>query len=61
MPASSIYSDRPGAWGCGVVLANATSAKVDVCKRFGHALEPMSEGDFLNGNDPARLGFQVVW
>ena len=60
IPASFVFPDRPGAWGCGVLLANATSAEVDVCKRLGHALERMSEGDFLNGNDPARLAFQVV-
>ena len=60
MPASFVFPDRPGAWGCGVVLANATSAEVDVCKQLGHALERMSEGDFLNGNDPARLAFKVM-
>jgi hypothetical protein len=60
MPASFIYPGRPGAWGCGVVLANATSVEVGVCEQLGHALERMSEGDFLDGNDPARLAFQVV-
>ncbi|HSR33568.1 MAG TPA: 23S rRNA (adenine(2030)-N(6))-methyltransferase RlmJ [Anaerolineae bacterium] len=60
MPASFIYPGRTGAWGCGVVLANATSVEVGVCERLGHALERMSESDFAAGNDPARLAFQVV-
>lgn len=60
MPASFVYPGRSGAWGCGVVLANATSIEVDVCERLGHALERISASDFLNGNDPARLRFQVM-
>lgn len=60
MPASFIYPGRPGAWGCGVVLANATSSEIGVCEGLGHALERMSAGDLLDGNDPARLEFQVV-
>lgn len=60
MPASFIYPGRSGAWGCGVVLANATSVEVGVCERLGHALERISASDFLNGNDPARLRFQVM-
>jgi hypothetical protein len=60
IPASFVYPGRPGAWGCGVVLANATSVEVGVCERLGHALERMSQGDFLKGNDPARLTFRIV-
>ena len=60
MPASFTFPDRPGAWGCGVMLANATSAEVDVCQRLGHALERMGKDDVLNGNEPARLTFQVL-
>ena len=60
MPASFIFPNRSGAWGCGVVLANAKSDEIDVCNRLGQALERISYGDFLNGNDPARLTFEVV-
>ncbi|UCG24917.1 MAG: 23S rRNA (adenine(2030)-N(6))-methyltransferase RlmJ [Chloroflexota bacterium] len=59
-PASFAIPGRSGAWGCGVVLANATSAEVAVCRRLGHALERMSASDYLDGNDPARLSFQVM-
>jgi hypothetical protein len=60
MPTSFTYPGRSGAWGCGIVLANATNIEVDVCERLGHALERISESDFINDNDPARLGFQVM-
>ncbi len=60
IPAPFIYPDRSGAWGCGVVLANATRAEMDACARLGHALERISAGDVLDGNDPDRLTFQVM-
>ena len=60
MPASSTWPGGPEAWGCGVVLANATRDEIGTCERLGRALERMSEGDFLDGNDPARLTFRVV-
>lgn len=60
MPASFIYPGRPGAWGCGVVLANATSAEGDICRRLGQALERIGGSDVLDGNEPDRLAFQVV-
>ena len=60
MPASFIFPDRSGAWGCGVLLANATSVELDVCTQLGHALERISASDILNGNDPARLTFQIM-
>ena len=60
MPASFVYPGRPGAWGCGIVLANATSAEVGVCERLGHALERIGEGDFVDGNEPPRLRFRVM-
>jgi 23S rRNA (adenine2030-N6)-methyltransferase len=60
MPASFIYPGRSGAWGCGIVLANATSVEVDICERLGRALERIGSSDVLDGNDPARLGFRVM-
>jgi len=60
MPASFVFPDRTEAWGCGVVLANATSPEEDACERLGQALERISASDFLKGNDPPRLGFQVM-
>ena len=60
IPAPFIYPDRSGAWGCGVVLANATRAETDLCQRLGHALERISAGDRLTDNDPDRLRFQVI-
>jgi hypothetical protein len=60
IPAPFIFPDRSGAWGCGVVLANAPSAEIAVCERLGHALERMSASDFLDGNDPTRLRFQIM-
>jgi hypothetical protein len=60
MPASFIFPERSGPWGCGVVLANATSTEVEVCEQLGQALDRICEGDSLDGNDPARLTFQVV-
>jgi hypothetical protein len=57
MPIQYTYPDRSGAWGCGIVLANATSAEVDACQRLGHALQRMSAGDPIQGNDPALLTF----
>ena len=53
MPASFTWPGRPGPWGCGVVLANPTSAEVDLCQRLGQALERLGEDDFVAGNDPA--------
>jgi hypothetical protein len=59
MPIQYIYPDRSGPWGCGIVLANATSVEVDACQRLGHALERMSAGDPIQGNDPASLTFII--
>jgi Ribosomal RNA large subunit methyltransferase D, RlmJ len=58
MPASLVYPDRPGAWGCGVVLANGTEAERRVCECLGRGLERLSEGDVVEGNDPSRLSFK---
>jgi hypothetical protein len=60
MPASFIWPGRPGPWGCGIVLANPKSAEVSVCERLGHALERISEDDFVDGNEPGRLEFRVM-
>lgn len=61
MPASFIYPDRSGPWGCGIVLANATVAEVAVCEQLGRALERISINDLHIGNDPNRLSFQVIY
>jgi hypothetical protein len=60
MPASFIYTGRSGAWGCGIVLANATEAEVEACQQLGRALERISVDDVHTGNDPDRLSFQVI-
>jgi hypothetical protein len=60
MPASLVYHGRLKAWGCGVVLANATETETGVCERLGRGLERMSEGDVVKGNDPSRLSFKVM-
>jgi len=60
IPASLVYPGRPGAWGCGVVLANAKEADTRVCERLGRALERISETDVVSGNDPPQLTFRVI-
>jgi 23S rRNA A2030 N6-methylase RlmJ len=60
MPTSFIYPERSGAWGCGIVLANATRAEVNACRRLGRALEHISRGDLHQGNIPDRLEYQVI-
>lgn len=60
MPASFIYPDRSGAWGCGVVLANAREVEVAACERLGRALERISASDVERNNVPSRLNFQVT-
>jgi len=60
IPASLVYPGRPGAWGCGVVLANARETDTRICERLGRGLERISEGDVVEGNDPSRLSFNVI-
>lgn len=60
IPASLVYPGTPGAWGCGVVLANATETETRICERLGRGLERISEGDVVEGNDPSRLSFKVI-
>jgi len=60
IPASLVYPERSGAWGCGVVLANATAEEVRACERLGRGLERVSETDVVEGNDPSRLSFAVM-
>src|SRR5947199_14984 len=52
--------ERSGAWGWGVVLANATEEEVRACERLGRGLERVSETDVVEGNDPSRLSFAVM-
>lgn len=60
MPACLVYPGTTGAWGCGVVLANATSSEARACERLGRALERISETDVVTGNDPPQLTFRVI-
>lgn len=60
MPAPFVYSDMQGAWGCGVVLANATTQEMKMCERLGHAVARINETDVSKDNDPARLTFEVL-
>jgi hypothetical protein len=60
IPASLVYPDMPGAWGCGVVLANATETETRTCERPGRGLERISEADVVEGNDPSRLSFNII-
>jgi hypothetical protein len=60
MPASFIFPGRSGAWGCGVVLANATAVELAACERLGQALERINTADLHSDNDPDRLRFQVM-
>ena len=60
MPASFIFPGRSGAWGCGVLLANATAVELAACERLGPALERINAADLHSDNDPDRLRFQVM-
>jgi 23S rRNA (adenine2030-N6)-methyltransferase len=60
MPASFIYPDRSGAWGCGILLANATGGEAAACEQLGRALERINADDLHRGNDPDRLTFRVI-
>lgn len=60
MPASFAWAGKPGPWGCGIVLANATGAEVRACERLGRALERMGEDDLVRGNDPERLEYRAI-
>jgi hypothetical protein len=60
IPASLVYPGRPGAWGCGVVLANAKETDTRVCERLGRGLERISEGDVVDENNPSQLSFKVM-
>jgi hypothetical protein len=60
MPASLVYPCASGAWGCGVVLANATETETRACERLGRGLERVSEDDVVEGNDPSRLTFKII-
>jgi hypothetical protein len=60
VPSPFVYPERPGAWGCGIVLANMTNDEADLCARLGRALERASADDVLVANDTDRLTFRVV-
>lgn len=60
MPASFVYDERRGGWGCGIVLANATPAVTRACARLGRALERIGADDVAAGNDPERLEFREI-
>lgn len=59
IPAPFVYPDMEGAWGCGIVLANATTSEIESCERLGNALARISESDVLKGNNPERLTFEI--
>jgi len=60
VPSPFVYPGRPGAWGCGIVLANATEAEAGACEALGRALERISADDILPGNQPERSTFAVI-
>jgi 23S rRNA A2030 N6-methylase RlmJ len=60
IPSPFVFPDRTGVWGCGVVLANATSAEAQVGARLGAALERISVDDVSANNDPSRVTFAVI-
>jgi 23S rRNA A2030 N6-methylase RlmJ len=60
VPSPFVFPDRPGAWGCGIVLANMTWAEAEACHRLGAALQRISSGDRLADNEPSAVHFQVI-
>jgi len=60
IPSPFIFPGRNGVWGCGVVLANMTSAETETCANLGTALERISTDDVLTNNEPSRLAFAVI-
>jgi 23S rRNA A2030 N6-methylase RlmJ len=60
MPASFVYPERDGAFGCGIVLANMSAIEAATCARLGTALERISADDLAPNNDPACLSFMVI-
>jgi hypothetical protein len=60
IPAPFVFPERNGVWGCGVVLANATSAEAEAGVRLGTALERISVDDVAVNNDPPRVTFAVI-
>ena len=60
MPASFVFPERTGAWGCGVVLANMTRTETRVCAALGTALEGISESDVVRNNNPPGVSFRVL-
>lgn len=60
MPISFTYPDRSGLFGCGIVLANATLAEQNTCRRLGQALERIAATDVVEGNNPSQVTFQII-
>jgi hypothetical protein len=60
IPSPFVFPERSGVWGCGVVLANMTSAETEACVSLGTALERISINDVLTNNEPSRLTFDVL-
>ena len=58
-PSSFIRPGTNGAWGCGIVLANAHITEVAACARLGQALQRLCEDDVLAGNEPPRVMFEI--
>ncbi len=60
IPSPFVYPGRPGAWGCGIVLANATPEERHTCVELGKALERIYADDVLPENDPSAIDFKVI-
>lgn len=60
VPSPFVFPDRPGVWGCGIVMANMTRAEAECCQRLGVALERISSADRLPGNEPSSIQFRVI-
>jgi len=60
VPSPFVYPERPGTWGCGIVLANMTSVEAEACHRLGTALERIGATDRLTGNEPPTVQFQIL-
>jgi len=60
VPSPFVFPERPGAWGCGIVLANMTGVEAAMCHRLGTALERICKKDRLVGNEPPVARFDVM-
>ena len=60
LPSPFVFPERPGTWGCGILLANATDRESSRLRELGEAFERISDDDVLPGNHPDRLTFQEI-